>query len=165
MGQIPSQVEAIDRALYTLFKFHGRINRLTWLGFSLFLLLTEYAAENTLRYFSTVPKELQAVAGDSVLGDPAAILASLIFLWPSLAVDVKRWHDLGKSGWYCLTVYGPVVAIAAMQHTFATGDPARKSPLYGIIFDISGLAVIIYFVLLAARKGIAEANRFGPESS
>ena len=39
--------------------------------------------------------------------DRAGLMAGLIFLWPALAVDVKRWHDIGRSGWFTLIFYGP----------------------------------------------------------
>ena len=39
---------------------------------------------------------------------PIGIL-TLIFLWPSLAIYTKRWHDRDKSGWWSLIMFVPVV--------------------------------------------------------
>ena len=36
-------------------------------------------------------------------------LWSLALLWPSIATQVKRWHDRGKSGWWCLINFVPIV--------------------------------------------------------
>ena len=36
-------------------------------------------------------------------------IVSLILLWPRLAVGVKRCHDRGKSGWWLLIGFVPVV--------------------------------------------------------
>jgi uncharacterized membrane protein YhaH (DUF805 family) len=34
---------------------------------------------------------------------------SIALFWVSLAVAVKRWHDRGKSAWWILIVFVPVV--------------------------------------------------------
>jgi len=37
------------------------------------------------------------------------MLFTAVALWPSAAVGVKRWHDRGKSGWWCLSMLIPVL--------------------------------------------------------
>jgi uncharacterized membrane protein YhaH (DUF805 family) len=36
-------------------------------------------------------------------------LFGLVSIWPLLAVQVKRWHDRNKSGWWCLIALVPVI--------------------------------------------------------
>jgi len=54
-----------------------------------------------------------SIIGGGFLGFPIAIgliaLYSLIALIPSLAVTVRRMHDLGKSGWNVLISFIPLV--------------------------------------------------------
>jgi len=54
-----------------------------------------------------------SIIGGGFLGFPVAIgliaLYSLIALIPSLAVTVRRMHDLGKSGWSVLISFIPLV--------------------------------------------------------
>lgn len=54
-----------------------------------------------------------SIIGGGFLGFPVAIgliaLYSLIALIPSLAVTVRRMHDLGKSGWNVLISFIPLV--------------------------------------------------------
>ena len=38
-----------------------------------------------------------------------AILFILAVLWPSLALAARRWHDLGRSGWFILLQIVPIV--------------------------------------------------------
>ncbi|QLC67001.1 DUF805 domain-containing protein [Flavobacterium sp. LPB0248] len=56
---------------------------------------------------------LVAIIGGGFLGFPVAIgliaLYSLVALIPSLAVTVRRMHDLGKSGWNVLISFIPLV--------------------------------------------------------
>ncbi len=39
------------------------------------------------------------------------IVITLLFLWPSIAVQAKRWHDLNRSGWWVLINLIPIVGI------------------------------------------------------
>ena len=41
----------------------------------------------------------------------ADITASLLLLWPCLAVAVKRWHDRDKSGWWALVYLIPLIGL------------------------------------------------------
>ena len=36
-------------------------------------------------------------------------IVALAFIWPGLAVQVKRWHDRGKSGWWVLIMFVPLI--------------------------------------------------------
>jgi uncharacterized membrane protein YhaH (DUF805 family) len=36
-------------------------------------------------------------------------LIGLVFLWPSLAVSIKRFHDRDKSGWWVLIALIPII--------------------------------------------------------
>lgn len=79
----------------SLFSFKGRIRRTAyWLtNFGLSLLL--------------LPANL---AGDD-MSEGLAIYTLLVFIpiiWMSLANSVKRFHDLGKSGWYAALLFVPI---------------------------------------------------------
>ena len=41
-------------------------------------------------------------------GDTAGKFANLVFLWPLIAVSVKRQHDFNFSGWWALIHFVPV---------------------------------------------------------
>jgi len=66
---------------------------------------------------------------------------ALAALVPSLAVDVRRLHDIGKSGWWLLIAFVPIVGGIILLVWCATdsqpGDnqygPNPKSPAPGII--------------------------------
>ncbi len=59
------------------------------------------------------------------------VLFTLIILWPALAIQVKRWHDRDKSGWWVLInlvpIIGPIWAI--IENGFLPGTEGRN--LYG----------------------------------
>lgn len=43
------------------------------------------------------------------LADGASILITLVFILPTIAVAVRRLHDIGKSGWWYLLVFIPII--------------------------------------------------------
>ena len=71
-----------------LFSFDGRLSRKQfWMFYG------PYVATFSLGLFN--------------IAIPAVI--SILMIWPLLAVQVKRWQDLGKSGWWSLLWFIPVV--------------------------------------------------------
>ena len=66
-------------------------------------------------------------------GNETAIsVITLIFyiplMWVSLAVQVKRWHDRNKSGWWVLIGLVPVIGgiWALIENGFLAGDEAEN---------------------------------------
>jgi uncharacterized membrane protein YhaH (DUF805 family) len=82
---------------HLLFQFDGRINRAKfWAGVG--ALLVGYFVIAIL--FSAI--DSGAVRG--ILG-----ILYLAFIWPSLAISIKRWHDRDKSGWWVLIGFIPLI--------------------------------------------------------
>ena len=61
------------------------------------------------------------------------VILGLAFLWPSLAVAVKRYHDRDKSGWWILILFIPIIGF------------------------------IWYIIELGFLPGTPGPNRFGPD--
>ena len=152
----------MERFCYVWFALHGRIKRRTWLIFAVTIFAAESLTELLIQKAFHLSDPAVTSAGDfaaAYFNDRTALLAGLIFLWPSIALDVKRWHDIGKSGWNTLIVYGPVTAIFVLEAIATVAVPA---PLGSGVLSVFGLIVLSYFIILAARKGSPGANRFGP---
>ena len=66
-------------------QFEGRASRSEYWWFYLFTLLAGGVADR-----------LSGTVGD---------IASLVFLLPSLALAVRRLHDVGRSGWWFLIIF------------------------------------------------------------
>ena len=58
----------------------------------------------------------------------ATMVAGLLFLWPALAIQAKRWHDVDKSAWWILINLVPAVGglIALVFNGFVAGTPATN---------------------------------------
>ncbi len=155
----------MDRFVFIWLNLHGRIDRRTWLLFAVLIALFEYATESVLRRLFHWPFP-EGTAGSallpSYLGDEISLLAGVIFLWPSLAIDVKRWHDIGISGWTVLAVYSPAIVLYGLELAGAGGSVAHPDPRVAVFLYIFGLLFLVYFILLAARRGMPRPNRYGP---
>jgi uncharacterized membrane protein YhaH (DUF805 family) len=152
----------MERFCYVWFALNGRIKRRTWLVFAVAIFIAESLTELLIQKAFHLSDPAVTSGGDypaAYFNDRTALLTGLIFLWPSIALDVKRWHDIGKSGWNTLIVYGPVTAIFALEAVATVAVPA---PVGSGVLSVFGLIVLSYFIILAARKGSPGANRFGP---
>ncbi len=80
--------------------FDGRARRKEYWMFILFNLIASYALFGLDYLFGT-----QVIPGLGILSS----LYSLAVIIPSLAVSVRRLHDLGKSGWMYLIIFIPII--------------------------------------------------------
>ena len=99
--------------------FEGRINRQPfWLGLLAmvvvvwileFILFSMFGGSAMMTIDANNP-DAAAAAMTAMSGMivPLSIL-TLVFLWPSLAIYTKRWHDRDKSGWWSLIMFVPII--------------------------------------------------------
>lgn len=50
----------------------------------------------------------------SVVNETAALLLSLALFIPNLAITARRLHDVGKSGWWMLITFVPIIGIIVL---------------------------------------------------
>jgi uncharacterized membrane protein YhaH (DUF805 family) len=102
---------------YLFTSFEGRINRKPfWLGL-LILMATQWIVGILL--FAAVGLSLMSGADPvmsprdvfllKILGVLLPLVVTLVFLYPSVAIYTKRWHDRGKSGWWMLILFIPLL--------------------------------------------------------
>ncbi len=93
-----------------LFTSQGRIRRAEYWGWSLgadvglalFALIMGYVS------YSVVARFMQGWLV-YVLFFPLIGFVVLTWTWKSVCLTAKRWHDIGKSGWWALLLWVPVV--------------------------------------------------------
>ena len=99
-----------------LLSFDGRINRAKfWIGIAaMWVVLTLIV--------------IVAAAADSSILWTIFFLLSLLVIWPSLAISIKRWHDRGKSGWWILIGLVPFIGglWALIETGFLPGTPGTN---------------------------------------
>ena len=82
-------------------------------------------------------------------------LTWLLLLVPSVAVGVRRLHDIDRSGWWLMVGYGPWFASLALT-------AAQLSDLAAIADIVSNVGFLVLLVF-AVMPGTAGSNRFGPD--
>ena len=64
----------------------------------------------------------------STMANMPMMFAMLVMIWPALAIQAKRWHDVDKSAWWILIGLVPVVGslIALVFNGFIAGTPGAN---------------------------------------
>ncbi|MDP3801335.1 MAG: DUF805 domain-containing protein [Phenylobacterium sp.] len=82
-------------------------------------------------------------------------LIGLILIWPNIAIQVKRLHDMGKTGWWVLApfaanIVGIVLIVVTMgmsavmnAEALEREDPAAVLAMMGPMLGIVGLLILI----------------------
>ena len=103
----------MDMALFT--SFEGRINRQKWWLGMIVLMIVEWIVfmlvgmKLGLSTMAGMDPNDPATAQSLVMLSAPMLIVGLVFLWPSLALYAKRWHDRGKSGWWTLIILIPLI--------------------------------------------------------
>jgi len=100
-----------------------------------------------------------AVFGQSIMG--IGVIFLIVLLWwalliPSLAVGVRRLHDIDRSGWWLMLGYGPWIAGEVLA-------PAVQSETLVDILTLGSMIGFIVLLVFAVLPGTRGPNRFGPD--
>lgn len=101
--------------------FGGRARRKEYWMFILFNILISFALGVVEGMFGLVTE-----LGIGVI----SMVYALLLLIPSLAVGVRRLHDTGRSGWWLLIAFVPIVGAIALL-VFAVQDSESGHNEYG----------------------------------
>jgi uncharacterized membrane protein YhaH (DUF805 family) len=86
-----------------LFSFKGRINRTVFWSFEAVWIVL-FVVLNTFTH--------PAAAADGTASSGMSLVTAIFVLatiWSLFAVQVKRWHDRNKSGWWCFIGLVPLI--------------------------------------------------------
>jgi len=109
-------------------KFDGRATRSEYWYFILFYFIFSIIAA-TLDSLVINPM-LGASSTEAGQGGILQMIFALGLLIPSLALGIRRFHDIGKSGWWILIGFIPILGLLALIY-FYVQDSQAGSNLYG----------------------------------
>jgi uncharacterized membrane protein YhaH (DUF805 family) len=137
--------EAIRTCLRKYVDFMGRARRSEYWWFLLFGVLVGIAAGILDRILAP---GYVATRGTG----PVGMIASL-------AVFVRRLHDLDRTGWWALIFYGGLVVTIMVSMMAAVAGAMGMAGLFLLL----RLALCIWVIIWMATRGTIGANRFGPD--
>jgi uncharacterized membrane protein YhaH (DUF805 family) len=173
--------------LYT--SLNGRIGRKTWwlasIALAVVILIIEFlilaplgfsysmnAASLTAANTADAAAASAALAGEFHKSIWAALIVTLIFGLPIVALGVKRRHDRGNNGYDFMVFYAIVIVLDLLQALglgyttleVASGVsmPVPSMPLT-IINMLVGIYGIYLLVVLGFLRGTPGANQYGPD--
>ena len=114
------------RITTVLFRFQGRINRRDyWLKGMLPTLLI-FLSTNTLALL--IQNNIASEPEDLPLRLLTAVVFGFLCTYIYLAISAKRWHDIGKSAWWNMWLFVPIVgALIIIPLTIVLGVlPGKK---------------------------------------
>lgn len=109
----------IFTALGNFADFSGRATRAEYWLFMLLMLIVNFGGGVLLG--------LSGASDDALNG--FTLVSSLIFIIPNLSVSVRRIHDLGRSGWWILLMFVPLVNIGLIIWFMFDGE--KQANEYG----------------------------------
>ena len=97
--------------LQTLFGFHGRMRRSHFwaVGLIMTFVVLPLAAGLIAPLMPHDDLPDVPVTTANQIGFCLLLVFIALYLWVRLAIQVKRWHDRGKSGWWTLIVLLPAI--------------------------------------------------------
>jgi uncharacterized membrane protein YhaH (DUF805 family) len=102
---------------------------------------------------------------------------SLVVIWPTIVILIKRIHDRNKSGWLCLALYGPMILAFILMFAWladaiiaaAAGKDVSPPEINAvgvsaiILLIVSMIVSLWFFVEFGCLRGTIGANRYGPD--
>lgn len=105
-------------------------------------------------------------AGAGTSGGILSGIWSLAVLIPSIALGVRRLHDIDRSGWWVLAPFLLIMLAGISVLTPLGAGPADALPGFGIVFTIGifvGGVMSVVLLVWACLRGTPGPNRFGPD--
>lgn len=143
-----------------LFSFKGRINRKKYFLFAISVIFICLAIDALISpSFEKIDEDLTFVGAFGFL---VYLCLQILFTYIQIAVDVKRLHDLNKSGWFCLfgAIPGTIITILDMAgyEDISTLSNRLQALELGLLIIFS-----VYFIILLFTKGTEGENQFGQD--
>ena len=135
---------------FIYFTFEGRIDRRTW-WIAFVLIHVAIASFNAVlsRLMNDDAPFLDGTWANLVriLGDRSGWITAMVFMLPQGAINTKRFHDRGLSGWWWLVFLVPFFVATAISISPLGGED-YPSPLAGWAQLICGFCLVWTLVTL-----------------
>jgi uncharacterized membrane protein YhaH (DUF805 family) len=137
--------------LQKFFSFKGRLRRRDYWLCSLALGVAGMAIVLPLIFGLVLGLKFEA-------NDPRFSLLTLLLIWPSAAILVKRIHDRDKTGWMAANYWGPWLVSLGLSFVPEFGLGGFK-----VLLDIATTVVGVWYLIeFGFMDGTQGKNAYGP---
>ena len=125
--------------------------------------------------FGSIDSSIRSFAGgDSYAFSPFGSIFGLAILLPGLAVQARRLHDIGKTGWWIL-VWVAIALLGLIPLTVGGvifivewaggGEPGSAIPLLvgGLVTLLALLILAVWVIMWMVGQGQDGPNKYGPD--
>ena len=91
------------------------------------------------------------------------LITFVVALYPSLAISMKRLHDLNLSGWWCVPAFAPGFISGLADVAGLTGPPDSQNLLGSVLLWGSVAVGLVYIAVLGFLRGTAGPNGYGQD--
>ena len=137
--------EQITQSLKKYADFKGRASRAEFWTFFIFVLIAQ-----------AVARLVDVLLGSGPLGGPVSMLTGLLLFVPQVSVEIRRLHDVNRSGRALLV---PCLLLLASPLLVLFGSLLGKIVALG--YAAVTLLMFGQLLLMLARKGTRIPNRYG----
>lgn len=165
-------------AMKKSFVLRGRATRMEYWGFYIFSLIFSWALTipSYIIQFVTMTTEELLMHGDSIelytdaaywssaagIAQIAAYAISLVFVAPSISTMVRRFHDIGKSGWWLIGMYGLMILPLIIGILADLQGLSLVGILFAVfIFMLLGLVIGVIVLVWLCTDSQKGRNRYG----
>lgn len=153
---------------WLFFHFHGRIPRKIFILASLLLFFLQSALSFvflnmvgvSLEDFQSLEDYKREVLPHLI---PLNLISSVVFLWPNLAIGVKRLQDIGWSGrvYGLLCVSLLLLYVIGVMGASGSGDAAPINLGLLSLINLLVLGTYVFLIIMIFWPGPKERNRYG----
>lgn len=136
--------------------FSGRAPRSEFWWFALFNAIVSICAQAA---FFGIGLGLGGVKGAALATNICSALVFLLFFIPSIAVAVRRLHDTGRSGWWIMLVYGPMLLLVVLLVLLML----TRNEILAILLLVNYVLLLIgcIWLLVLSLLDSDEENKYG----
>jgi uncharacterized membrane protein YhaH (DUF805 family) len=162
LSRCEKQKETIMNIWRAMWGFDGRISRkYFWLAGAVWF-IGFLAIMFPLLHWLTGGQWISHAISDrqfNTAASAAALIAGTIMLYPSLAMSVKRLHDLQLSAWWCVPAFVPGFIDNSLPLANVQGSSMLGQASTGIAFVVA----LAYIIVLGFIRGTDGPNEYGDD--
>lgn len=145
--------------------FNGRARRKEYWMYTLFCIVFAIAAAILDNIFGTTFKFSYTVGDNTIplnlnYGYIYAVYGIAVII-PGIAVIVRRLHDVGKSGWFYLLCFLPIL-LGYLLIFIGVHSHILLCLIIGALVVLLSLGLLIWLLVLLCTEGTPGENKYGP---